>query len=147
MTQSNERGLTPACAALSALARDRGEERGRAVRDALLVERLRGPEGLEGDDSRIIMDRVIPFIRRAVEEAEPFLAVVWFHAPHTPVVTSRHYMDMYAGRSAFERRYLGCLTAMDEQVGRLRHELEELGVARARVLRRITNASAMYAAA
>jgi len=86
-------------------------------------------EELKGDDSRIIMDRVIPFIRNAVDEAKPFLAVVWFHAPHAPVVAGPEYKKMYSQYSEDEQHYYGCITAMDEQVGRLRSQLRALSIA------------------
>ncbi len=85
-------------------------------------------EGLRGDDSRIIMDRVIPFIRRAVERRQPFFAVVWFHAPHLPVVAGPKYTALYADHAKYAQHYFGCITAMDEQVGRLRAELRASGV-------------------
>ncbi len=93
-----------------------------------------GPEhrvadNLEGDDSRVIMDRVIPFIQGAVKAGKPFLAVVWFHTPHLPVVAGPKYREMYADQPGRAQHYLGCITAMDEQVGRLRKELGRLGVA------------------
>ena len=86
-------------------------------------------EGLKGDDSRIIMDRAIPFIRKAVEGSKPFLAVIWFHAPHAPVVAGPPYRAMYSRYSEDEQHYYGCITALDEQVGRLRRELRALGIA------------------
>lgn len=84
-------------------------------------------ENLEGDDSRVIMDRAIPFIRGAVGKKSPFFAVIWFHAPHTPVVAGPAYLSMYPGYDDDRRHYYGCITAMDEQVGRLRQELRKLG--------------------
>lgn len=84
---------------------------------------------LEGDDSRIIMDRAIPFIRRAAKAKKPFLAVIWFHAPHAPVIAGPAYREMYSQYSEGEQHYYGCITAMDEQIGRLRKELRDLGVA------------------
>jgi len=84
---------------------------------------------LEGDDSRVIVDRVVPFLRDSVESKKPFLAVVWFHAPHEPVKAGPAYRAMYADRSPREQNYFGCITAMDEQVGRLRQELRDLNVA------------------
>jgi len=86
-------------------------------------------ENLEGDDSRVLMDRAVPFIRGAVKAGQPFLAVVWFHAPHGPVVAGPKYRAMYKQYSEGEQHYCGCITAMDEQVGRLRQELRNLGVA------------------
>jgi arylsulfatase A-like enzyme len=84
---------------------------------------------LEGDDSRVIMDRVIPFIRDAVKKGRSFFAVIWFHTPHSPVVAGKEYMDRYPGLEPDQKHYYGCITAMDEQIGRLRKELEDLQVA------------------
>jgi len=84
-------------------------------------------EDLEGDDSRIIMDRAIPFLRRAIEAVTPFFAVIWFHAPHMPVVSGGKYLAMYEGQPDERAHYYGCITAMDEQLGRLREELCLLG--------------------
>jgi len=86
-------------------------------------------DNLEGDDSRIIMDRVVPFLRRADREERPFFAVVWFHAPHEPVVAGPEYRALYDDRPEVEQHYYGTLTAMDEQIGRLRSELRRIGVA------------------
>jgi arylsulfatase A-like enzyme len=86
-------------------------------------------ENLAGDDSRVLMDRAIPFIRKAAAAKTPFLAVIWFHAPHEPVVAGPEYLKMYPGRSEEEQHYYGCITALDEQVGRLRKELRDLGLA------------------
>ena len=86
-------------------------------------------ENLAGDDSRVLMDRAIPFIRKAAAAKTPFLAVIWFHAPHEPVVAGPEYLNMYPGLSEGEQHYYGCITALDEQVGRLRKELRDLGVA------------------
>lgn len=93
-------------------------EKGEVVRD-----------NLEGDDSRVMMDRVVPFVEQAVQEGKPFFAVVWFHAPHLPVVAGPDYAAMYSQYSDFEKNYYGCITAMDGQVGRLRTALQRAGVA------------------
>ncbi|MFC5411947.1 sulfatase [Larkinella bovis] len=86
-------------------------------------------ENLEGDDSRIIMDRALPFIEQAIQKKKPFLAVIWFHTPHSPVVAGSNYRAMYPGLDENHQHYYGCITAMDEQIGRLRRELRKLGVA------------------
>ncbi len=86
-------------------------------------------ENLRGDDSRVIMDRAIPFIRAAVKKEQPFFTIVWFHAPHLPVVAGPEYTKLYAKHSKFAQHYYGCITALDEQVGRLRKELRTLGIA------------------
>ncbi len=86
-------------------------------------------EPLPGDDSRILTDRALPFIRESARAGQPFLAVVWFHAPHWPVVAGPEHTKLYPGASRYEQHYYGCITALDEQVGRLRRELRTLGVA------------------
>jgi len=85
-------------------------------------------ENVRGDDSRVIMDRALPFIRGAVEDDRPFFAAIWFHTPHSPVVGGEDDRKRYADRPEPAQHYYACLTAMDEQVGRLRAALEELGV-------------------
>ncbi len=83
---------------------------------------------LDGDDSRVIMDRAVPFIRKAVRSGTPFFAVIWFHTPHSPVLAGPRNRELYAGFSEGEQHYYGCITALDEQVGRLRGELRQLGI-------------------
>ncbi len=82
---------------------------------------------LAGCDSRVIMDRVLPFIEEACTIQQPFLAVVWFHAPHMPVVAGPKYLAMYPGKGE-AAHYYGCITAMDEQVGRLQKRLDDLDI-------------------
>jgi arylsulfatase A-like enzyme len=62
-------------------------------------------ENLKGDDSRVIMDRVVPFIRNAAKDNKPFLAVVWFHTPHLPVIAGTEYRKMYSQYSEDEQHY------------------------------------------
>lgn len=84
-------------------------------------------ENVMGDDSRVLMDRAIPFIQNAVADNKPFLAVIWFHAPHEEVIAGPDYLNMYEGHGE-AAHYYGCITAMDEQIGRLRSELMKLGI-------------------
>lgn len=85
-------------------------------------------EDLRGDDSKVIMDRAIPFIESAVQKNKPFLAVIWFHTPHLPVVAGPKYAEMYKDQAFEMQQYAGCITALDEQMGRLRAKLKELDV-------------------
>ncbi|MEM1295256.1 MAG: sulfatase-like hydrolase/transferase [Verrucomicrobiota bacterium] len=84
---------------------------------------------LMGDDSNIIMDRAISFIEEKKEQ--PFLAIVWFHAPHLPVVASKEDAASYddGTTTGFEQNYYGCVTAIDRAIGNLRGKLRELGIA------------------
>lgn len=82
-----------------------------------------------GDDSRVIMDRAIPFLRKSVSEDKPFFAVIWFHSPHQLVRAGTQFRAMYPGRSEGEQEFYGVVTAMDLQMGRLRKELKDMGAA------------------
>ena len=86
-------------------------------------------DNLEGDDSRVIMDRAVPFIRKAARAGQPFFTIVWFHAPHAIVRGGPPYKKMYSEFTDEEQDFYGCITALDDQMGRLRNELRSLGVA------------------
>lgn len=93
-----------------------------------------GPEkmeltNLDGDDSRVIMDRVLPFIDEAVAQERPFFSTIWFHTPHLPLVAGKKYLSKYQELTHREQLHHGSITAMDDQVGRLWEHLESLGVA------------------
>ncbi|YCM42852.1 sulfatase-like hydrolase/transferase [Verrucomicrobiaceae bacterium 227] len=81
-------------------------------------------DNLSGDDSRVVMDRVIPFIQDSVAEEDPFFAVVWFHTPHRELVDP----DGVSGVDSADA-YTDAMIDMDTQIGRLRAELASLGVA------------------
>jgi arylsulfatase A-like enzyme len=84
---------------------------------------------LNGDDSRIIMDRVLPFIQEAKNSDLPFLAVIWFHSPHLPVLTGENYRSLYDHLTVDQQHFYGCITAMGEQIGRLNSRLDDLDIA------------------
>ena len=91
-------------------------------------------EWLEGDDSKIMMDRAMDFIQQKARENSPFLAVIWFHTPHTPVVAGNEYRDLYPELAVEKQHWYGSITAMDEQVGRLRSYLQSHGIAENTIL-------------
>jgi arylsulfatase A-like enzyme len=84
-------------------------------------------QNLRGDDSRVIMDRAIPFIKRAVRKEKFFFATLWFHTPHLPVVADSVHRELYRNMGLQEQIYFGTISAMDKQMGRLRDTLESLG--------------------
>ena len=90
-------------------------------------------ESLLGGAARVVVDRAIPFMEKAVKEEKPFLAVVWFNAPHEPTKAGPDYLAMYEGHDE-AAHYYGCITEMDEQVGRIRKSLREWGVEKNTIL-------------
>lgn len=76
-------------------------------------------DDLSGDDSRVIMDRVFPFMDQSIDRHNPFFGVIWLHTPHLPCVAGPEHVALYENLSLEERNYFGCITAMDQQIGRL----------------------------
>jgi len=85
-------------------------------------------KSLLGGAARVVVDRAIPFMEKAVKNDTPFLAVVWFNAPHEPIKAGPDYLKMYEGHGE-AAQYYGCITELDEQVGRIRKSLRDWGVA------------------
>lgn len=92
-------------------------------------EELAETENMDGDNSKVVMDRVIPFIENSVSNENPFFSVVWFQTPHLPVVADEKMMAQYSNYSHKEQIYYATISGMDEQMGRLWEKLEELGEA------------------
>ncbi|BDD10596.1 N-acetylgalactosamine-6-sulfatase [Fulvitalea axinellae] len=84
-------------------------------------------ENLQGDDTRVIMDRALPFIENAVKSEKPFFTIIWTHTPHLPVLAGQKYKDMYKDYDNDIQHFYGCITALDEQIGRLNDKLKEIG--------------------
>ncbi len=84
---------------------------------------------LLGDDSNLIMDHALDFVE--ANKDGPFLAMIWFHAPHLPVVASREDAASYddGTTNGFQQNYYGCVTALDRAVGRLRKALRDNEIA------------------
>ncbi|NQY31554.1 MAG: sulfatase-like hydrolase/transferase, partial [Coraliomargarita sp.] len=82
---------------------------------------------LRGGAAKVVVDRAIPFMEEAVKNETPFLSVVWFHAPHEDIEAGPDYLAMYPD-SGDAAHYYGCITELDEQVGRIRAKLDELGI-------------------
>ena len=83
---------------------------------------------LEGDDSTHIVSRALDFIRRKVEERTPFFVALWFHTPHLPIISKGNHRTIYGGHAGESPNYWGAISAMDEQLGRLRRELRRMDV-------------------
>ena len=85
-------------------------------------------EWLEGDDSKIIVDEALQFIENQANNKTRFFSVIWFHAVHSPIVAGPEDRDRYADLPMEQQHWYGSITAMDQQIGRLRKELERLGI-------------------
>jgi arylsulfatase A-like enzyme/N-acetylneuraminic acid mutarotase len=86
-------------------------------------------EWLDGDDSKLIVDRALDFIGRQHKSGTPSLSLIWFHSVHTPLVASDADRVPYADQPMQAQHWYGATTAMDRQVGRLRKYLRDRGLA------------------
>ena len=82
----------------------------------------------EGDDSKVIMDKALDFIERKSVERTPFLSLIWFHTPHTPVAAGNEQRVKYPEQDMQRQHWFGAISAMDEQIGELRKKLRELQI-------------------
>lgn len=82
----------------------------------------------QGDSSIIAAEAADEFIRKAVADGRPFLAVVWFGSPHAPHRALDEDRNLYADQPAAVRDFLGEITALDRAVGLLRQTLRDCKV-------------------
>lgn len=74
------------------------------------------------------MDGAIEFAKEAVASGKPFMTTVWFYGPHTPTRAGEGLRALYPGEPLGRQHYLGSITSIDNEVGRLRKALRELAV-------------------
>lgn len=83
-------------------------------------------EEFEGDSSVIIVEEALNFMQRQATESSPFLAVIWYGSPHSPM------RALEQDRAGFEDdrlgNQLGEIRAIDRSVGALRRGLRDLGI-------------------
>lgn len=86
------------------------------------------PVRLEGEGSLATADLAVNWLRETASAGSPFLAVVWFGAPHFPHRPSPELADLYADRPRRERLFYGEVAGVDLAFGRIRDALAELGL-------------------
>ncbi len=83
----------------------------------------------KGESSMVTVDAALEFIRKHGSDSKnPFLAVVWFGSPHNPHQAAEEDHDIYAGQEEKFRHFYGEITGMDRAFGKLRSEIETLGI-------------------
>lgn len=88
----------------------------------------------EGDSSEVIVAEALRFMRRQVEQSNPFFAVIWYGTPHSPWIASDEDRAAFASLDENSQHHYGELVAMDRSIGALRAGLRELQVERNTVL-------------
>jgi len=82
-----------------------------------------------GESSMVAVEAALEFIRRHSGKGDrPFLAVVWFGSPHSPHLAVSEDQAPYLGQEEELKNFYGEITGMDRAFGRLRDEIETLGI-------------------
>ena len=68
------------------------------------------------------------FIRESVKQKKPFFAYISTNAPHGPLHAPQKYLEMYESESNRVAAFYGMITNIDDNVGKTRALLKELGV-------------------
>ena len=77
----------------------------------------------------VFFDKANDFITKCAEKEKPFLAYISTNAPHKPLHCPPKYMDMYDGQSDSIAAFYGMITNIDDNVGKTRDLVDELGIA------------------
>lgn len=77
----------------------------------------------------VFFDYGIQFIRDCAKKKKPFFAYISTNAPHGPLHCPQEYIDQYPGKQPGVQSYYGMITNIDDNVGRTRQVLDELGIA------------------
>ncbi|QDV23239.1 arylsulfatase [Aureliella helgolandensis] len=76
----------------------------------------------------VFFEQANSFIRKCAQQQKPFLAYISTNAPHGPLHCPPEYMDMYKGQSDNIAAFYGMVTNIDDNVGKTRQLIEELGI-------------------
>lgn len=85
-------------------------------------------EDFKGSSEKIIMERAIDFIEDSASRETPFLATIWFYGPHSPTRAGKQLRDLYPNEPLGRQHYLGSITSIDNEIGRLRSILSQAGI-------------------
>ncbi|MEC8511719.1 MAG: sulfatase-like hydrolase/transferase [Planctomycetota bacterium] len=83
----------------------------------------------EGEGSEVITARALSFLREVADADTPFFVTIWFGSPHNPHEALPEDLAAQAAAPESARAYCAEIAAVDRCVGRVRAELETLGVA------------------
>ena len=91
------------------------------------LSRMGKIEHRQGKGSVILMDDTIDFLKKHKDGNRPIFTVVWFPSPHSPHAEVPEGPSLYEGKP--HAGYYREITLLDQQVGRLRKALRDMGIA------------------
>jgi arylsulfatase A-like enzyme len=86
----------------------------------------------KGKGSVILIDDTIEFLKKHKNGDKPVFAVAWFPSPHSPHKEKSTDPSLYKGIKSAP--YYQEITLLDEQLGRLRKEIKDLGMSENTIL-------------
>ncbi len=84
-------------------------------------------ESAKGFCTDVFFEQANQFIRRSSAEDKPFFAYICTNAPHGPLHCPQKYLDLYKDQSDGIAAFFGMITNIDDNVGKTRALLNELG--------------------
>jgi arylsulfatase A-like enzyme len=82
----------------------------------------------EGFCTDVFFDQANQYITKCARQNKPFLAYISTNAPHGPLHCPQKYMDMYKAQPDRTAAFLGMITNIDDNIGKTRALLKELGI-------------------
>ena len=76
----------------------------------------------------VFFQKANDFITKCAKKDQPFLAYISTNAPHKPLHCPPDYMKMYEGQSDNIAAFYGMITNIDDNVGKTRELINELGI-------------------
>jgi len=83
-------------------------------------------ENFQGKGSVVLMDEAIAYLNKNKDGERPIFMIVWFPSPHDPHQEVPEGPSLYDGEKM--AGYYREITLLDQQLGRLRNELKNLGI-------------------
>lgn len=77
----------------------------------------------------VFFEEATEFIEERVKASEPFFAYISTNAPHGPYNAPQEYLDMYPELEGKTQSFFAMITNIDDNVGKLRDKIAELGAA------------------
>lgn len=87
-------------------------------------------KAFKGYCTDVFFDEAIDFIKEQ-DKDEPFFCYIPTNAPHAPYNVEKEYYEMYKDNDAIpddRARFFGMITNIDDNFGRLKAEIEKLGI-------------------
>jgi len=87
-----------------------------------------------GESSMVTVDAALEFINKHKDSVQPLFAVVWFGSPHSPHEADTTDQKIYKDYDDKLKHFYGEITGMDRAFGKLRKNIQEMGIAENTIL-------------